>query len=132
MFSELSSFCILSTYMLFLSLKTNLNEIKSSQYRPCPTQNPLFTSGSQYPPRSTHAVHLGDQQTTQICKFYRHKKSHGNIFAWIFNSTGFEGEYHVTDCIFFTFRMINRVRVYENHPSGQQFLFVRYLTFVFC
>ena len=60
LFTELSSFCILSTYMLFLSLKANLNEIKSSQYRPCPTQNPLFTSGSQHPPRSRHTVHLGD------------------------------------------------------------------------
>ena len=59
MFSELSSFCILSTYMMFLSIKANLNEIKSSQYRPCPAPKSLFTFDSQHPPRSRHAVYLG-------------------------------------------------------------------------
>ena len=29
------------------------------KYRPCPSLFCLFTSGSQHPPRSTHAVNLG-------------------------------------------------------------------------
>ena len=45
--------------MLFLSLKTTLNEMKSSNTDHVQPQNSLFTSDSQHPPRSRHAVHLG-------------------------------------------------------------------------
>ena len=29
------------------------------KYRPCPSMNAMFTSDSQHPPRSRHAVYLG-------------------------------------------------------------------------
>ena len=34
-------------------------EIKMDKYRPCPSMISMFTSDSQHPPRSRHAVHLG-------------------------------------------------------------------------
>ena len=46
--------------MLFLSLKTNVNEINRLNTDHVQPKNPLFTSDSQHPPRSRHAVHLGD------------------------------------------------------------------------
>ena len=45
--------------MLLPSPRNSLYEIKMDKYRPCPSIFCLFTSGSQHPPRSTHAVYLG-------------------------------------------------------------------------
>ena len=39
------------------------------KYRPCPSIFCLFTSGSQHPPRSTHAVYLGANGMMAINKF---------------------------------------------------------------
>ena len=51
--------------MLFLSLKTNLNEINRLNTDHVQPKNPLFTSDSQHPPRSKHAVHLGGNEGSE-------------------------------------------------------------------
>ena len=38
------------------------------KYRPCPSIFCLFTSGSQHPPRSTHAVYLGEDVPTKLIR----------------------------------------------------------------
>ena len=36
------------------------------KYRPCPSIIAMFTSDSQHPPRSKHAVYLGEQAFTKM------------------------------------------------------------------
>ena len=36
------------------------------KYRPCPSIIAMFTSDSQHPPRSKHAVYLGDNGISEI------------------------------------------------------------------
>ena len=38
------------------------------KYRPCPSIIAMFTSGSQHPLRSRHAVYLGDYVTVLFCE----------------------------------------------------------------
>ena len=40
------------------------------KYRPCPSIIALFTSDSQHPPRSRHAVYLGDEHTQYFKVLY--------------------------------------------------------------
>ena len=37
------------------------------KYRPCPSTIAMFTSDSQHPPRSKHAVYLGDLRNQNNC-----------------------------------------------------------------
>ena len=36
------------------------------KYRPCPSIIAMFTSDSQHPPRSKHAVYLGEKEAAQV------------------------------------------------------------------
>ena len=58
--SESLSFNIEATCLLLLSPRNFLYEIKMDKYRPCPAIIAMFTSDSQHPPKSRHAVYLGD------------------------------------------------------------------------
>ena len=57
--SESLSLNIKATCLLLSSPRNFPYEIKMDKYRPCPSMISMFTSGSQYPPRSRHAVHMG-------------------------------------------------------------------------
>ena len=58
--SESLSLNIEATCMLLSSPINFPYEIKMDKYRPYPFMISMFTSDSQHPPRSRHAVHLGD------------------------------------------------------------------------
>ena len=51
------------------------------KYRPCPSIIAMFTSDSQHPPRSIHAVYLGVDQTDVVEKIkgYTYKSSYISI-----------------------------------------------------
>ena len=57
--SESLSLNIEATCLLPSSPRNFPFEIKMDKYRPCPSMISMFTSDSQHPPRSRHAVHLG-------------------------------------------------------------------------
>ena len=57
--SESLSLNIEATCLLHSSPRNFPNEIKMDKYRPYPSMISMFTSDSQHPPRSRHAVHLG-------------------------------------------------------------------------
>ena len=58
--SETLSLNIEATCLLHSSPRNFQYEIKMDKYRPYPSMIPMFTSDSQHPPRSRHAVHLGE------------------------------------------------------------------------
>ena len=58
--SESLSLNIEATCLLHSSPRNFPYEIKMDKYRPYPSMISMFTSDSQHPPRSRHAVHLGD------------------------------------------------------------------------
>ena len=58
--SESLSLNIEATCLLLSSPRNFPYEIKMDKYRPYPSMISMFTSDSQHPPRSRHAVHLGD------------------------------------------------------------------------
>ena len=58
--SESLSLNIEATCLLHLSPRNFPYEIKMDKYRPYPSMISMFTSDSQHPPRSRHAVHLGE------------------------------------------------------------------------
>ena len=58
--SESLSLNIEATCLLHSSPRNFQYEIKMDKYRPYPSMIPMFTSDSQHPPRSRHAVHLGE------------------------------------------------------------------------
>ena len=57
--SESLSLNIEATCLLHSSPRNFPYEIKMDKYRPYPSMISMFTSNSQHPPRSRHAVHLG-------------------------------------------------------------------------
>ena len=59
--SESLSLNIEATCLLHSSPRNFPYEIKMDKYRPYPSMISMFTSDSQHPPRSRHAVHLGEQ-----------------------------------------------------------------------
>ena len=67
--SESLSLNIESTYLLLSSPRYFSYEIKMDKYRPCLSMISMFTSDSQHPPRSRHAVHLGALIQQELSKF---------------------------------------------------------------
>ena len=59
--SESLSFNTEATCLLLSSPGNFLKEIQTDKYRPCPSTIAMFTSDSQHPPRSRHAVYLGEK-----------------------------------------------------------------------
>ena len=57
--SESLSLNIEATCLLLSSPRNFKYEIKTDKYRPYPSIISMFTSDSQHPPKSRHAVHLG-------------------------------------------------------------------------
>ena len=57
--SESLSLNIEAICLLLSSPRNFPYEIKMDKYRPYPSMISMFTSDSQHPPRSRHAVHLG-------------------------------------------------------------------------
>ena len=57
--SESLSLNIEATCLLLSSSRNFQYEIKTDKYRPYPSMISMFTSDSQHPPKSRHAVHLG-------------------------------------------------------------------------
>ena len=62
--SESLSLNIEATCLLLSSPRNFQYEIKTDKYRPYPSMISMFTSDSQHPPNSRHAVHLGDPSET--------------------------------------------------------------------
>ena len=60
-----------ATCLLHLSPRNFPYEIKMDKYRPYPSMISMFTSDSQHPPRSRHAVHLGDGRGLMLWLFVR-------------------------------------------------------------
>ena len=58
--SESLSLNIEATCLLLSSPRNFQYEIKTDKYNPYPSMISMFTSDSQHPPKSRHAVHLGD------------------------------------------------------------------------
>ena len=58
--SESLSLNIEATCLLLSSPRNCQYEIKTDKYNPYPSMISMFTSDSQHPPKSRHAVHLGD------------------------------------------------------------------------
>ena len=57
--SESLSLNIEATCLLLSSPRNFQYEIKTDKYNPYPSMISMFTSDSQHPPKSRHAVHLG-------------------------------------------------------------------------
>ena len=57
--SESLSLNIEATCLLLLSPRNFQYEIKMNKYNPYPSMISMFTTDSQHPPKSRHAVHLG-------------------------------------------------------------------------
>ena len=57
--SESLSLNIVATCLLLSSPRNFQYEIKTDKYNPYPSIISMFTSDSQHPPKSRHAVHLG-------------------------------------------------------------------------
>ena len=60
--SESLSLNIEATCLLLSSPRNFQYEIKTDKYNPYPSMISMFTSDSQHPPKSRHAVHLGGNQ----------------------------------------------------------------------
>ena len=58
--SESLSLNIEATCLLLSSPRNFQYEIKTDKYNPYPSMISMFTSDSQHPPKSRHAVHLGE------------------------------------------------------------------------
>ena len=67
--SESLSLNIEATCLLLSSPRNFQYEIKTDKYNPYPSMISMFTSDSQHPPKSRHAVHLGDFCMLSICQF---------------------------------------------------------------
>ena len=77
--SESLSLNIEATCLLHSSPRNFPYEIKMDKYRPYPSMISMFTSDSQHPPRSRHAVHPGSIGfINYIC--------HVNVFLCIYVS----------------------------------------------
>ena len=66
--SESLSLNIEATCLLLSSPRNFPYEIKMDKYRPYPSMISMFTSNSQHPPRSRHAVHLGEDSPLYILR----------------------------------------------------------------
>ena len=72
--SESLSLNIEATCLLLSSPRNFKYEIKTDKYNPYPSIISMFTSDSQHPPKSRHAVHLGDV----VC-LYVQVNSYGHV-----------------------------------------------------
>ena len=73
--SESLSLNIEATCLLLSSPRNFQYEIKTDKYNPYPSMISMFTSDSQHPPKSRHAVHLGEEGSNNIEGYNRFKET---------------------------------------------------------
>ena len=83
--SESLSLNIDATCLLLSSPRNFPYEIKMDKYRPYPSMISMFTSDSQHPPRSRHAVHLGAHSHSSLSPLIANSLSQlgANIFGYL-------------------------------------------------